>query len=86
MKRAIYLLVLILVAGGLACDGEGIGEYPINRVDDTVFIMVEPDDYFVVRVSRDSWSADVERPYGDGTSIVFHVWEPEEINHVHIMR
>jgi len=68
-----------------ACD-EVTPDYPINVVDDGLYLMLDSGDDFTVYVTDSHWSASVRRPYDDDSDLYFSDNSYEIINHVHISR
>ena len=73
MKKAIYLIVLLLLTCGLACDDVVIGESPIAVVGDTVYVFPLETDSLWADIGSSNHDVSVRRNYkDDGYKVEFY--------------
>lgn len=86
MKTLIlFILCFWLLPALPACD-EATPDYPINVIDDGLYLILESGDRFKIELWNHGCIVVVTRSYSDDADLVFREGVSAEINHVHISR
>ena len=86
MKRLLFGVILLCLAGVMACEDSVIGEYPITRIDDVVMVFPLPGDDYRVNLKDDYCSVSVNRPHDEQSTLNFYEYYDGEILSVLIVK